>query len=167
MRDFDIAKYLKEHQLGSYGILNHYVDLKPLKEETSDSDLDKAAKIAGNSNKDIIARLKKLGYSDKEIIAQLEKLREDVTPEEISEIPYKGNGKNLTGNGGGDEFEQAETISEEEIDRSRIEGLVDQRQLAKFGEAVMAIAQDLDDEGFDAVDIKKLLIDKLNGMIIA
>jgi hypothetical protein len=33
MKDFDIAKYLKENKLGSYGILNHYVDLKPLKEE--------------------------------------------------------------------------------------------------------------------------------------
>jgi len=33
MKDFDIAKYLREHQLGSYGILNHYVDLKPLNEE--------------------------------------------------------------------------------------------------------------------------------------
>jgi len=50
---------------------------------------------------------------------------------------------------------------------SLIEGLVDQRQLAKFAEAVMAIAQDLDDEGFDAIDIKKLLKDKLDDMIIA
>jgi hypothetical protein len=49
---------------------------------------------------------------------------------------------------------------------SRIEGLVDQRQLAKFAEAVMAIAQDLDDEGFDSIDIKKLLRDKLDDMII-
>ena len=50
---------------------------------------------------------------------------------------------------------------------SRIEGLVNQRELAKFAEAVMAIAQDLDDDGFDAVDIKKLLKDKLDDMIIA
>jgi len=49
---------------------------------------------------------------------------------------------------------------------NRIEGLVNQRELAKFAEAVMAIAQDLDDEGFDAVDIKKLLKDKLDDMII-
>ena len=56
---------------------------------------------------------------------------------------------------------------DEEEMPSRIEGLVDQRQLAKFGEAVMAIAQDLDNEGFDAVDIKKLLKDKLDDMIIA
>jgi hypothetical protein len=56
---------------------------------------------------------------------------------------------------------------DEEEMPSRIEGLVDQRELAKFAEAVMAIAQDLDDEGFDAVDIKKLLKDKFDDMIIA
>jgi hypothetical protein len=49
---------------------------------------------------------------------------------------------------------------------SRIEGLVDQRELAKFAAAVMAIAQDLDDEGFDAMDIKIFLKDKLDDMII-
>lgn len=36
MKDFNIAKYLKEHNLGSYGILNHYIDLKPLKEEETE-----------------------------------------------------------------------------------------------------------------------------------
>lgn len=33
MKDFNIAKYLKEHNLGSFGILNQYVDLQPLKED--------------------------------------------------------------------------------------------------------------------------------------
>jgi hypothetical protein len=32
-KDFNIAKFLKENRLGSYGVLNHYVDIKPLKEE--------------------------------------------------------------------------------------------------------------------------------------
>lgn len=49
----------------------------------------------------------------------------------------------------------------------RMEGLVNQRELAAFGEAVMNIAQDLDDNGFDAEDIKAFLIRKLNDMIIA
>jgi hypothetical protein len=31
--NFDIAKFLKENSLGSYGILGNYVDLKPLKED--------------------------------------------------------------------------------------------------------------------------------------
>jgi hypothetical protein len=56
---------------------------------------------------------------------------------------------------------------DEEEMPSRIEGLVNQRQLAKFSETVMEIAQDLDDEGFDAQDIKKFLKDKLDDMIIA
>jgi len=55
---------------------------------------------------------------------------------------------------------------DEEEMPSRIEGLVNLRELAKFAEAVMAIAQDLDDEGFDSIDIKKLLKDKLDDMII-
>lgn len=33
MKDFNIAKYLKEHNLGPHGILGKYVDLQPLKEE--------------------------------------------------------------------------------------------------------------------------------------
>jgi len=33
MKDFNIAKYLKEHSLGSHGILGKYVDLHALKEE--------------------------------------------------------------------------------------------------------------------------------------
>jgi hypothetical protein len=33
MKDFNIAKYLKEHNLGSHSILGAYVDLHPLKEE--------------------------------------------------------------------------------------------------------------------------------------
>lgn len=32
-KDFNIAKFLKENKLGSYGMLRNYVDLKPLKEE--------------------------------------------------------------------------------------------------------------------------------------
>lgn len=66
MENFDIAKYLKEHSLGSYGMFNGYIDIKPLKEEET-------------------------------------------------EIPYKGH-DHLTGNGEGDKFKQAETVSEEEME---------------------------------------------------
>ena len=38
MKDFNMKKYLNEHQMGSYGILNHYLDLKPLKEEEVSED---------------------------------------------------------------------------------------------------------------------------------
>lgn len=33
MKDFNLVKYLREHKQGSFGMLNHYIDLKPLKEE--------------------------------------------------------------------------------------------------------------------------------------
>lgn len=51
MENFDIAKYLKEHQLGSYGILNHYVDLKPLKEEESEVELNTEIPYEGPEHK--------------------------------------------------------------------------------------------------------------------
>ena len=43
MKDFNLAKYLKEHNLGSHGILGNYVDLQALKEEVDETvtiDLD-------------------------------------------------------------------------------------------------------------------------------
>jgi hypothetical protein len=72
MKDFDIAKFLRENQLGSYGILNHYVDIKPLKEE---------------------------------------EVTEDVTPEETAKVPYEGTQPRR--DGFGDEFEQADPVSED------------------------------------------------------
>ena len=72
MKDFDIAKYLREHQMGSYGILNHYVDIKPLKEE---------------------------------------EIAEDVTLEDTKKIPYEGTQPRR--DGFGDEFEQADPVSED------------------------------------------------------
>jgi hypothetical protein len=44
MKDFNIAKYLKEHSLGSHGILGNYVDLHPLKEEETNLGQQKAMK---------------------------------------------------------------------------------------------------------------------------
>lgn len=78
MKDFDIAKYLREHQLGSYSILNNYVDLAPLKEVEDDT---------------------------KEV-------------ELNTKIPYKGTEPKLTGNGEGDSFEQAKTVSEVDMDQN-------------------------------------------------
>jgi hypothetical protein len=48
----------------------------------------------------------------------------------------------------------------------RIDGLVKQRELQAFSEAALNIAQDLDDEGFDAQDIKRFLINRLNHLVM-
>ena len=99
MKDFDIAKYLREHQLGSYGILNHYVDLKPLKEV---------------------------------------------------EVPYEGADPKLTGMGDGDEFDQAQTVSEMQDSESefydRIWGLA--------GDQIKSVIDSLRSDGFEDEDIK-------------
>ena len=108
MQNFDIAKYLREHQLGSYGILNHYVDLKPLKEV------------------------------------------DDTTEVELNtEIPYEGPEHKLTGNGEGDEFEQAETVSEEDsMGANRIMDI--------GGNSIEKAIFRLKDSGFDAEDVENL-----------
>jgi hypothetical protein len=166
MKDFDIAKYLREHQLGSYGILNHYVDLKPLKEEeiaegiitVQDtgvvSDLGnihmRILKWMSNNfgpakgqydvqkrGKNIIINTGKLSKSD---IADLnnfldtyirpgefDSVDEDVTPEEIAEIPYEGPEPKLDGLG--DEFEQAEIVSEDEEDFNPVYTRIDWEDL--------------------------------------
>jgi len=136
MKDFDIAKYLKEHNLASYGILNHYVDLKPLKEEEGEKKEVKVGdtlkhkltatvlKVTGVSGNNITTKVTKstdkrfkVGdqiKTNKNLIGKTYSLNEDVTPEETAEIPYAGDGKNLTGMGDEDSFEQAETISEDD-----------------------------------------------------
>lgn len=121
MQNFDIAKYLREHQLGSYGILNHYVDLKPLKEE-------------------------------------------DTTEVELNtEIPYEGPEHKLAGDG--TEFEQAETVSEEDLtaegDTSRLEGLINRQDLAAMQTSVQRIFDDLTDDGFAAEDVAEYLMDQI------
>ena len=110
MKDFDIVKYLREHQLGSYGILNHYVDLKPLKEESEETELEKT-------------------------------------------IPYEGPEHQLTGNGGGDEFEQAEIVSENEssLDFDKITGIeidgIDYSDYPDFVDAYISSADYEEEDG--------------------
>lgn len=51
MKDFNISKYLKEHNLGSYGVLNHYVDIKALKEEEDEVELNTEIPYEGPEHK--------------------------------------------------------------------------------------------------------------------
>jgi len=52
MENFDIAKYLKEHSLGSYGMFNGYVDIKPLKEEETEIPYKGHDHLTGNGEGD-------------------------------------------------------------------------------------------------------------------
>lgn len=101
MKDFDMTKYLRENRLGSYGILNHYVDLKPLKEEGTG-------------------------------------------------MPYEGPDPKL--DGFGDEYEQAEAVSE-----GRMDDLVNQKDLAMIQTSMQRIFDALIADGFEPKDVEKFL----------
>lgn len=177
MQNFNIAKYLREHQLGSYGILNHYVDLKPLKEEAEDYKITVrqvnpitfvvqvdwkygastvTAKTAEEAE-EIKDRLEQAFAAGKiqfpvQIAQYAEKdgLAEEETEVELNtEIPYEGPEHKLTGNGEGDEFEQAETVSEEDsMGANRIMDI--------GGNSIKQAIGRLRDSGFDAKDVENL-----------
>ena len=197
MKDFNIAKYLKEHNLGSYGILNHYVDLKPLKEEeVAEGVITIKDTGAVTDRGDVYTRILKWMYSSfgpakgqydvqkksgniiintgklsKDDIAELndfldEYIRggdidEDVTPEEIAEIPYEGPDDKL--DGFGDEFDQAETVSEEDFGMDmdhhptdRMMGLA-HKDLLRVGGIVSYSIESLREEGFSDQEILDFL----------
>lgn len=51
MKDFDIVKYLRENKQGAYGMFNGYVDLKPLKEEETEVELNTEIPYEGPEHK--------------------------------------------------------------------------------------------------------------------
>lgn len=179
MKNFDIAKYLREHQLGSYGILNHYVDLKPLKEEETAvafksgdkvkvnpdfaGDLKQASINAGlqpeagsalaeypNDVFEVIESDEKtttIKFEGDEIVVPTKIL---VKTSEIKEDAYEGHEHKLTGNGEGDEFKRAKTVSEEDsmgANRNKAGGKSKEMELAIFN---------LKNSGFDAEEVENL-----------
>lgn len=141
MQEFDIAKYLREHQLGSYGILNHYVDLKPLKEDVPTPDRQRSI---GDDYAECIRNAKteeEIGFCEDSYFHR--------TGHPVRENTYEGPEHKLTGNGEGDEFEQAETVSEEApVDDTRIMDL--------GGNQIEQGIIRLMDDGFAAEDILEL-----------
>lgn len=183
MKDFDIAKYLREHQLGSYGILNHYVDLKPLKEEGTHplyEDFKTAAEEAIKSydreeeklfqsaayqqlKDDFPNEVKKIealatdesgkyadmGDSRRAVIEDYLEGKLDLSS--MNENAYEGPEHKLTGNGKGDEFEQAETVSEEYDDDMDYDRIMD-----IGGNSIEQAIIRLMDSGFPAEDVLEL-----------
>jgi hypothetical protein len=126
MKDFNIAKYLRENHLGSHAILGKYVDLHSLKE---DMDYDRAQASAedwfdeyeeegrlddlyGMSVKELIDALKLFGEPDAEKVAPIlhkminseADVEESLDKEEMyldTEIPYEGPEHKLDGFGDG------------------------------------------------------------------
>lgn len=97
MKDFNIAKYLKENNLGPHGILGNYVDLQPLKEDKDED--DKGSFLP----------------SPEEFQDYLDSLKEKEdygNNKPVDEVPYVGADEKL--DGFGDEFDQVDPVSEAE-----------------------------------------------------
>ena len=91
--NFDIAKFLKENALGSYGILGHYVDLQPLKEMNEDlDDVDDRAQASAQDWFDEYEEEGRLddfyGMSVEELIDALKLFGED-DAQEVAPILHK------------------------------------------------------------------------------
>ena len=172
MENFDIAKYLREHQLGSYGILNHYVDLKPVNENSDPTDdkliisvknpisIDKIAselKAAGIPfQKRVDGRQKGYVIFYVKDVADLSKAQKaigmklDEASDDETEIPYAGPDNKLTGNGEGDAFDQAETVSED------YDNITSDRIMDLGGRKIEQGIIMLMDDGFPAEDVMEL-----------
>ena len=137
MKDFNIAKYLKENSLGPHAILGAYVDLHALKEEVDYNNLTpeklKGLADAGDFTAQRILK-KKNDDADQRMKAQDSTPNDDgdcpqgMTPdpvygcirereeadygnnEPVDEVPYVGADKKL--DGFGDEFDQVAPVEE-------------------------------------------------------
>jgi hypothetical protein len=127
MKDFNIAKYLKENHLGSHAILGAYVDLHALKEVEDTEDLeivkgfgalkdksvaDKYAKVCKQAGMEGVKVVEKDGVF--KIYAKAgQKLNKEAdygNNEPVDEVPYVGAEEKL--DGFGDEFDQVDPVEE-------------------------------------------------------
>ncbi len=127
MKDFNIAKYLRENYQGSFSMFQPYVDLNPIKEGikrdqevkiTSGVHAGKTATVHDfNSEKDsasgedwvdVLIGSKKEKKTVK--ASELKPLKEESEEQLDTEIPYKGPDPHLDGMGS--DFEQAEPVEE-------------------------------------------------------
>lgn len=89
--NFDIAKFLKENSLGSYGILGKYIDLQPLKEVDKESEYndgednqydgkydDESGPAIANENKEQEGFDRIMGLIDQSLVSKLPLLKKVV-----------------------------------------------------------------------------------------
>lgn len=162
MENFDIAKYLKEHNLGSYGILNHYVDLKPLKEEEKETELDTVIPYEGPEDK-------LTGLGDGDAFTQDETISEDYEDEVDADIKKMiAHIKDGIGHIDKDYIEQTwEGLSDipfGNVQKQVVKALYDAGVLSQTPDRIMALGGEqieqgiitLMDDGFEVADIMEL-----------
>ncbi len=137
MKDFNIAKYLKENHLGSHAILGAYVDLHNLKEE-EEMELDTEIPYEGPEHK-------LDGFGDEFV--------QDNPVEE--EMAVSDSGVEMEEAGGMDNDDSVNPfpsiVSDDEDDRFASLG----------GEEIKSAIKSLMDDGFEARDIAQFVVDTI------
>jgi hypothetical protein len=124
MKDFNIAKYLRENHLGSHAILGAYVNLHALKEAEDLEGLEVVKGFGALKDKKLADKYaevaKQAGMEDVKVIERDgvfkiyakagQKLNKEEEMELDTEIPYEGPENKL--DGFGDEFEQDKPVQE-------------------------------------------------------
>ena len=131
MKDFNIAKYLKENSLGSHAILGAYVDLHALKEAEDLEGLEVVKGFGALKDKSVADKYaqvcKQAGMEGVKVVEKdgvfkvyakagqkLNKEADYGNNEPVDEVPYVGAEEKL--DGFGDEFDQVDPV--EEMDNS-------------------------------------------------
>jgi hypothetical protein len=179
MKDFNIAKYLRENHLGSHAILGAYVNLHSLKEAEDIEGLevvkgfgalkdksvaDKYAEVAKQAGMEGVKVVEKDGVF--KIYAKAgQKLNKEQEEMELdTEIPYEGPEHKL--DGFGDEFEQDSPVEEKDDNSFKISGGAfdyeeDDRFASLGGDEIKSAIKSLMDGGFDGKEIAQFVVDTI------
>jgi hypothetical protein len=124
MKDFNIAKYLKENHLGSHAILGNYVDLHALKEAEDLEGLEVVKGFGATKSKSVADQFAKTAITagmegvkvvEKDGVFKIYakaggKLKEEEEMYLDTEIPYEGPERKV--DGFGDKFKQTNAVEE-------------------------------------------------------
>lgn len=187
MKDFNIAKYLRENHLGSHAILGHYVDLHALNEAPDYNRLrpDELKKLADAGDFTAQRILQKMDDdATQKMKAQDSNPNDDgdcpqgMTPDpvfgcirereefnhgqqESDEVPYVGADPKI--DGFGDTFDQVDPVeeAEEEDGDEDISWMKDDRFADLGGDQIKASIKSLMDDGFDGREIAQFVVDTI------
>ena len=177
MKDFNIAKYLKENHLGSHAILGAYVDLHALKEVEDMEGLEIVKGFGALKDKSVADKYadvcKQAGMEGVKVVEKdgvfkiyakagqkLNKEADYGNNEPVDEVPYVGAEEKL--DGFGDEFDQVAPVEEEmNNDDEDLSWMKDDRFADLGGDQIKAGIKSLMDDGFDAREIAQFVVDTI------
>ena len=169
MKDFNIAKYLREHQQGSFGILNQYIDLQPVKEDKDLGQQD-AMPEPYEGPEDPIDGLG--GELDRDMDVSM---NEEENHDQMSQEYQAWLDKNNLPQVSADELINDPNIEKTQDQIDYLEDFINRWEKAQSGDRIMDLGGEqieqgvisLLDDGFDAQDIMDLVKDFLKAHLDA